>query len=166
MYLVSSCLLGIGVRIDFGDAYDDAVVKLARQFHFVPICPERCGGLSLPCAPCEIVGGSGSDVINHQAKVLTREGTDVSRKFVRGTEAAYKLACTLNLFHVAVLRSKSPSCGISQTYSGNFDGSLIEGDGVFAAYLRMKGFELFSEANLPTIQRIKKDFKKWIWRVE
>lgn len=165
MYLVSSCLLGIGVRIDFGDAYDDTIARLAKEFHFVPICSERYGGIALPCPPCEIVGGTGLDVINHKAKVLTKNGLDISRTFVRGAEAVYKMACLLDLVHVAILRSKSPSCGIDCTYAGNFDGSVRKGDGVLVAYLRMKGFELFTETNLPKIQRMKNDFKKWIWGV-
>ncbi|MGB4176648.1 MAG: DUF523 domain-containing protein, partial [Halanaerobiales bacterium] len=45
----------------------------------------------------------------------------------------------------AILKSRSPSCGIDQIYNGQFNGQLREGPGVTAAYLRSKGIEVYSE---------------------
>ena len=43
---------------------------------------------------------------------------------------------------LAILQSRSPSCGVLQIYDGTFSGKLIEGSGVFAAMLRDNGFKV------------------------
>lgn len=45
-----------------------------------------------------------------------------------------ELAKKINIKKV-VLQSRSPSCGVGQIYSGNFDGKLIDGNGLLAQML-------------------------------
>lgn len=165
MYIVSGCLLGMNIRIDFGHSYDDEVVKIAKKYCMIPICPERFAGLPLPSFPAEIVGGDGLNVIGHQAKVMEKRGDqliDNSRAYVKGAEEVYKLASLLGTLKVAILRAYSPSCGSKQTYSGEFNGSLKTGDGVLASYLRMKGFRLYTQFNLPDKKTLEKDWQNWL----
>ena len=45
----------------------------------------------------------------------------------------------------AVLKSRSPSCGVGQVYDGSFSGRLRPGDGVTAALLRREEIDVRSE---------------------
>lgn len=165
MYLISSCLLGMNCRIDFGHSFDWALIKLARKYSMVPICPERFAGIPLPAFPAEIVGGNGLNVIEHQAKVMEKRDdklVDNSRAYVKGAEEVYKIASLLGILKVAILRSYSPSCGSGKTYSGEFNGSLRTGDGVTSAYLKMKGFTIYDQFNYPSAEKLEEDFKLWM----
>jgi len=54
---------------------------------------------------------------------------------------------------VAVLKSRSPSCGTDRIYDGTFSGQLIEGDGITAAALRREGVQVFDEYHLDAADR-------------
>src|SRR3954469_14264878 len=84
--LVSACLLGRPVRYDgTGRRSDDALFALWRdQGRLVSVCPEVDGGLPVPRPPAEISGGLGADVLDGRARVLTRDGADVTAHFVAG----------------------------------------------------------------------------------
>ncbi|TIH19361.1 DUF523 domain-containing protein [Marinifilum sp. JC120] len=134
MYIVSGCLAGLCCRYDGKDNADERVMKLVAEGKAVPVCPEQLGGLTTPRPPCEIVKG----------KVLSDQGADVTENFMRGAEEAIKLAKLLGS-KKAILKARSPSCGIGRIYDGTFSGKMIDGDGLFAAMLRKEGFELETE---------------------
>ena len=43
---------------------------------------------------------------------------------------------------MAVLQSRSPSCGVRKIYDGSFGNKLIDGQGVFAAMLKQAGVKV------------------------
>ena len=43
---------------------------------------------------------------------------------------------------LAVLQSRSPTCGVNQIYDGSFSGKLIPGMGLFAQALKQKGYKV------------------------
>ena len=43
-----------------------------------------------------------------------------------------------------ILQPRSPSCGVGQVYSGEFNGTLVEGDGITAKLLKENGIEVVS----------------------
>ena len=45
----------------------------------------------------------------------------------------------------AILKEKSPSCGVWQVYDGTFSKTLIKGDGIFARMLRENNFFVCTE---------------------
>ena len=147
--LVSRCLLGEPVRYDGREK--PLGHHLLREWEerglLVPACPELLGGLGVPRAPAQIVGGSGEDVLAGRARVITGHGEDVTQAFVRGAEAARALAeehgCAF-----ALLKEKSPSCGVRWIYDGTFSDALRPGRGVVAAMLRAAGLRVFSEEEL------------------
>ena len=47
-----------------------------------------------------------------------------------------------NGIDLAILQSRSPSCGVKQIYDGSFTGKLIPGQGVFAQLLEKNGFRV------------------------
>ena len=57
------------------------------------------------------------------------------------------LAKLLNIKE-AILKQRSPSCGLSQIYDGAFSKTVIKGDGVTAALLKQNGIKVISEEDL------------------
>lgn len=147
--LVSSCLLGRPVRYD-GTArrVTDALFERWRaEGRLVPFCPEMSGGLPVPRPAAEISGGLGGDVLDGRARVLGRDGTDVTDAFVTGARLALAQACACGA-RVAILKESSPSCGGGRVHDGTFAGRSIPGEGVTAALLRRHGIAVFAEEEL------------------
>lgn len=139
--IVSACLAGKCCRYD-GKANTHSVVKRwVEEGKAIPVCPEQSGGLSTPRVPAEIQ--KHGDAL----KVITRSGVDVTAEYKKGAEATLALAkkhdCTK-----AVLKAKSPSCGCGLIYDGNFNRTLIPGDGVTTRLLKANGIEVCSEEHL------------------
>lgn len=131
--LVSACLLGVSCRYDGGAAADPRVVALAGRFALIPVCPEQLGGLPTPRQCVELCGG----------RAMSRDGADLTEAFVRGAEQAMHIA-RLTGARAAVLQPRSPSCGLDRVYDGTFSGTLVPGQGMFAARLERAGLVLFS----------------------
>ena len=49
---------------------------------------------------------------------------------------------------LAILQSRSPSCGVKQIYDGSFSGKLIDGQGVFAKLLVENGIKVMDLEDL------------------
>ena len=132
--MVSACLAGTPCRYDGRSNLRPEVAALVENGEAVPVCPEVLGGLPTPRTPSERQGD----------RVMSAEGDDVTGAFSAGAEAALYIAeeCGCS---AAVLKSRSPSCGCGRIYDGTFTHTLIDGDGLFAALLRKKGFQLFTE---------------------
>lgn len=144
--LVSACLLGQPVRYDgTGRRSDDMLFSLWRdQGRLVPICPEVRGGLPVPRPPAEISGGFGDDVLDGRARVLTSDGTDVTRHFVAGAWHALEQARS-HAVRIAILKEGSPSCGSLRVFDGTFSGHKVAGEGVTTALLERHGIAVFAE---------------------
>lgn len=141
LILVSACLAGIPCRYDGGSSPDPEIQRMVAEGLAVPICPEVAGGLSIPRTPAEIQGGDGRDVLEGKAKVINRDGVDVTEAFLRGAFKALALARKLGVIK-AILKAHSPSCGVRFIHDGSFTGALREGMGITAALLWKEGIEL------------------------
>ncbi len=137
MIIVSACLAGLRCRYDGAAKPCQEVIRLVAEGKAIPVCPEQLGGLPTPRVPAEINGG----------KVINREGVDVSAEFSRGAEESLKLAKLVGAA-AAILKARSPSCGSGETYDGSFTGTLVSGDGVFAALCKANGIEVKTEEEL------------------
>lgn len=104
----------------------------------MPLCPEQLGGLPTPRLESQIVGGDGQDVLAGKAKVLMRDGKDVTYNFLRGAEETLKLAQLIGV-KKAILKQGSPSCGFGEIYR---DKKIIKGRGVTAALLAKERIEI------------------------
>lgn len=135
--LVSACLLGVNCKYSGGNNLCPAVMPLKEHYHLVPICPEVMGGLTTPRPPAERQGD----------KVINKEGTDVTAQYLRGAEESAKLGQFFGC-RIAVLKSRSPSCGCGIIYDGSFTGTKIPGDGVAAQYLKALGYTVFTEEDI------------------
>jgi uncharacterized protein YbbK (DUF523 family) len=148
MILVSACLIGVNCRYDGSNNLSPEVLEFLREKGcFIACCPELLGGLTIPRGPYEITGGTGIDVIEGRAEVVSDKGERVTVEFLNGARSALRIA-RQNHVELAVLRSRSPSCGVGWTHDGTFSGALIEGDGVTAALLRREGIKLISDEEI------------------
>ena len=135
--LVSACLLGICCRYKGDGKKCERVLELGKEHTLIPVCPEQLGGLPTPRDPAEQQG----------EKVISRAGRDVTEQYQRGAEAALMIA-KLNRVSLAILKSRSPSCGSGMVYDGSFEGRLIPGDGICARLLKQNGIRVMSEEEI------------------
>ena len=117
--LVSGCLLGENCKYNGGNNYSEKVATYIKGHEVISVCPECLGGLPTPRVPAEIVNGV----------VTNREGKVVDAEFRKGAEIALEIAKKEQI-DVAILQSRSPSCGVKQIYDGTFSHTLVAGDGV------------------------------------
>lgn len=145
--VVSACLAGLATTHDGRAKPHPKVLELLRQGRAVLVCPEQLGGLPTPRPEAEIAGGGGEDVLAGRARVLDLSGADVTENYLRGAGEALK-AARLSGAKKAILKAKSPSCGIDRIYDGTFSGRLRPEAGVTAALLRREGIEVLSDEDL------------------
>lgn len=136
--LVSACLLGIRTRFDGGHCRRREVLALAADRVLIPVCPEQLGGLPTPRVPAEIEAGTGQDVLAGRTRVIGTDGSEVTANFVRGAEAAARIAGQAGARR-AILKEGSPSCGLRRITRAGRD---VAGPGVTAALLRRRGLQV------------------------
>jgi uncharacterized protein YbbK (DUF523 family) len=145
--LCSACLLGINCKFDGQSKVYGRVLALTESEVLIPVCPELFGGQATPRPDAEIVGGTGEDVLNGKAKVLEKDGNDVTPQFIKGAEEVLKIAKIYGIKE-AILKQRSPSCGSGEISDGTFSHSHRKGDGVTATLLRRNGINVSSEEDL------------------
>lgn len=129
--MVSACLLGHKCKYNGGDNFSAAVKEFIKGHEAIPVCPEVSGGLPVPRTPCEIANG----------EVVTSSGRSRDREYREGANLCLE-AAKKHKIDLAILQSRSPSCGVNQIYDGSFSGKLIKGSGVFASLLTENGFKV------------------------
>lgn len=137
-YIISACLCGEPCRYDGTGRAIPELVSLVAGGLAVAFCPEVAGGLPTPRPPCEVLAG----------RVIFRDGKDCSQAFAEGARAALRLAREHGI-RAAILKERSPSCGVRVVYDGTFSGRLVPGMGLTAALLAADGITLYSEEDLP-----------------
>ncbi|MPM83153.1 hypothetical protein SDC9_130216 [bioreactor metagenome] len=147
MILVSACLLGLDTKYDGKSNTHELIIKYSGLGKYLPVCPEQLGGLTTPRLPVEIIGGAGDSVLANKAKALDNSGRDVTCQFKAGAEQLLKIINTVPI-SAAILKERSPSCGVNQIYDGTFSHIVRPGQGVTAAVLMKTGLTLVSEEEL------------------
>ena len=140
--LVSRCLLGEACRYDGRSKPCAALEKLRLAGHeLIDVCPECDGGLDTPRPPAEL---------QPSGRVVNQEGRDVTAEYRRGAEIALDTARKKGC-QAAVLKARSPSCGVDSRYDGSFTGTLIPGQGVTAALLSSLPIRLVDENHIDSL---------------
>ena len=129
--LVSACLLGENCKYNGGNNLNQSVLGFIEGHEVIGVCPEQLGGLSTPRLLAEIVDGV----------VTNKEGVSVDAEFRKGAQSALAAALE-NKVDLAILQSRSPSCGVKEIYDGSFSGKKIKGQGVFAKVLSARGIKV------------------------
>lgn len=132
--LISACLCGELCKYNGGHNLISTFDQLKEKYNLIYICPESDGGLSTPRNPSEIKG----------QKVFMNDGRDVTKEYQQGASIALARAkefyCTK-----ALLKEKSPSCGVHYIYDGTFSGKKISGSGITTKLLNENGITVYSE---------------------
>lgn len=135
MLLVSQCLTGACCRYDGGTNLMPWVKALVEAGEAVSVCPEVLGGLPTPRCPSEL---------QPDGRVVNRQGEDVTAAFREGAARALAIGqaqgCT-----GAILKARSPSCGVGEVYDGTFSHTLTPGNGIFAQLLLENGIPVRTE---------------------
>ena len=134
MFLVSECLAGVPCRMDGKEKTVPEIKMLVEEGKAIPVCPEVLGGLPTPREPSEIRDG----------RVYSKSGKDVTDEFVKGATIALNI-CKGAGCDLAILKSKSPSCGYGKIHDGTFSSGLVDGNGIFAQMLVDEGIRVTTE---------------------
>lgn len=129
--LVSACILGKNCKYNGGNNANQGVIEFLKNKEMIEICPEMLAGMRIPRASAEIVNGCVTDI----------NGKNVHKEYVRAVELALDKIKNENI-HLAILQSRSPTCGVNNIYNGSFDGTLIRGRGLFAKALIDRGINV------------------------
>lgn len=152
--LISRCLLGFPCRYDGKAFKKDSLMELINTYknvhNFIAMCPEVEAGMEVPRLSCEVVGD----------KVINTAGEDKTPYFEKGA----RIACNkvkANNITFAILKSRSPSCGINYIYDGTFSNNVVKGIGVTARELTKLGVLVVTENDLEMINDfLKSNIKK------
>lgn len=145
--LVSACLLGEKCRYDGQSKPDKRVINALKGCLYAPVCPEVLGGLPTPRKPSEIKNG----------RVIMCDGTDVTAQYKTGAQAALEIAQKMGCT-VAVMKSRSPSCGKGIIYDGTYTKTLTKGDGICAELLMANGISVIDETEIEKLEN--EDYSK------
>lgn len=142
--LVSSCFL-LPTRYDgkvSSSPEISALIDYLKQAdcEIIPFCPEQSGGLATPRIAAEI----------RESQVINIAGEDVTREFKQGADNAVSL-CKFLAVDFAVLKEKSPSCGVRKIYDGSHSNQLISGQGITTKQLAAN-IPVYSELELDEIK--------------
>lgn len=131
---VSACLCGVNCRYNGRGELNLKIKDLMIDNMIIPVCPEQLGGLTTPRDPCEIKEGL----------IITYKGDDLTAYFNKGALEVLKL---MNLYgsKKAILKERSPSCGVNFVYDGSFTGKVVKGEGLLSKLLRENDVLVVSE---------------------
>lgn len=136
--LVSACLLGENCKYNGGNNRNERVLRFVAVHEIIPVCPEMLGGLPAPRKPVEWRNG----------RAVTRDGDDWTDAFRLGVSRAMALIEGKRI-DLAILQSRSPTCGVKQIYDGTFSGTRMDGQGALALALAEHGIPLMAAEDVP-----------------
>lgn len=135
--IVSACLLGKNCKYNGGNNYCQKVADFVKDREVILVCPETLAGLGIPRTPIEIVDGVLMDKNGNCVDQQVRRAVQETLESVKEEE----IEC-------AILKSRSPTCGVKQVYDGTFSGTLISGSGTLASALREAGYKVVDSEDI------------------
>ena len=135
--MVSACLLGENCKYNGGNNFDPRVEAFCRGREVIPVCPEVLAGLGIPRITIELKDG-----------IVTRKDGLVVDAAIRKAVAEIIEQIKEEDVQCAVLKARSPTCGVRQVYDGTFSGKLVDGAGVLAKALKDAGYIVLDNEEL------------------
>ncbi len=129
--LVSACLLGENCKYNGGNNSNQAVIDFVADKNVLAVCPEVAGGLPVPREPVELSCGRAYD----------KKGKCYDVAFHLGIQKILDLMTSKEI-SLAILQSRSPSCGVNEIYDGSFSGRKLQAHGLFAQRLKDSGYRI------------------------
>ncbi len=133
--LVSACLLGRNCKYNGGNNRNERVQAFLEGKEILEVCPEKV--LGVPRIPMEIVDG----VLINKAGVNVDAAMRTSVAEILGRLHGEEVEC-------AILKSRSPTCGVKQVYDGSFSGQLVDGMGILARALQDAGYQVIDSEDV------------------
>jgi len=130
---ISACAYGAKTR--YNRKGWDLVSEFGRDmsnFIWCPVCPEVMSGMGTPRTQIRIQGDSGRDVIEGRAKVITRNGIDVTAEILSATNVCMDILRKSEV-DAFIYMDGSPTCGVERTSLKN--NKVGKPPGVFGAML-------------------------------
>ena len=135
--LVSACTIGCNCKYNGKNNYNKKVIQYLEGKEYISICPEMLANMDTPRNCAEIVNGV----------IYDNLGVNVHEDYRRAVEIALKKIEHEDI-ELAILQSRSPTCGVNQIYDGTFSGNLIEGRGLFADALIKLGYHVIDAEDI------------------
>ena len=135
--LVSACLLGRDCKYNGGNNRSEKVLQFLEGKEIIPVCSEVAAGMPVPRPPVEIRNG----------RIISIEGKDLDEVYRKGV-ARTLAGINFSDIECAILKAKSPTCGVHEIYDGTFTGRKIKGQGLLAAALAERGIPVMDENDL------------------
>lgn len=154
--LMSACLTGLTCGYDetsYGDHPSTLKLLAFDTIKIIKFCPEEFS-FGTPREMCDIHGGTGIDVLNGKAKVLTVTGKDWTVGMIKASQKMLEVAKRENI-DLAVMMDISAACGSQVIYEGNrfSDNKIYQiGAGVCAAQLIRNGFKVISQRDFASLE--------------
>lgn len=147
MILVSACLLGHNCKYNGKNNLRPDIIKLGETSVLIPVCPEQLGGLPTPRSPAQFDRAGGAALLKNKSKIIDSSGKDVTENFLTGAYRALSIAQE-NGVNKAILKERSPSCGVNSVYIIEKGDRAVPGMGVTAALLKQHGINVYSDEQL------------------
>ncbi len=135
--VVSACLLGENCKYNGGNNLCPQVLDYVRNKEIIQVCPEIASGMGCPRIPIEIVNGVLTDKNGNNVDAPMRKAIAQIMDEIKNEE----IQC-------AILKARSPTCGVHQIYDGTFSGTLIPGTGLFAQAMMDAGYTVLEDEEL------------------
>lgn len=143
--LISSCLIGENCKYNGGNNKNKKAIEFLKDKEIISVCPEVLAGMGVPRPSVEIVNG----------KIKDKNGTDLDNIYKKGVQKVLDQIKDQDI-DLAILQSRSPTCGVKQVYDGSFTKTLIDGQGILAKALIDKGYKVIDIQDLSSyIQNMK-----------
>lgn len=129
--LVSACAVGENCKYNGKNNYNEALVEYLSDKEVIYICPEMLANMPIPRPCAEIVNGT----------IIDEHGRNVDADYRHAVQCALDKIAGEDI-DLAILQSRSPTCGVNKIYDGTFTGKLVSGHGLFAQALIDMGYEV------------------------
>lgn len=153
--LFSSCLLGVLCGAD-GSSYGTYphVLKISdyTNVEIISFCPENYS-FGTPRAIPDISEGNGADVLDGRAKVITKNGQDLTEGMLKAATKMLEMALANNI-EIAIMMDVSAACGSQVIYKGHRlsdEASYQIGRGVCAELLSRNGIKIISQRDYKSL---------------
>ena len=129
--LVSACAIGCNCKYNGKNNRNESVLEYLKGKEVLSICPEMLANMPIPRPCVEIVDGVLMDDKGNNVDSDYRKAVALALEKIEGEK-----------IDLAILQSRSPTCGVNNIYDGTFTGRLIVGQGIFAKALIDKGYNV------------------------
>lgn len=151
---ISACLLGQALRYDGSQAKAPLILKqMFNDYEFLGYCPEVMAGMGTPREVVRLI-----DVTDELHIVGSKSQQDWTEQMHQATQTIISQV-TKNQLRGYILKSRSPSCGLSSAKIYNSNGVAVrKGAGIFSQALQEQVYVPLIEAEMLNCSKMTEKF--------